>query len=102
MKKKNSENIRRLTEAMKDAYRHPPEASPGRNWREGVMTEIRMLAEGEAERTDLFFIPRVMFRAVPLVAAASLVFCIGAWSAMGSIFNDLAVSVLTELPVLIP
>ncbi len=98
MKGKDPEKILRLTAAMKDAYLHPPEVSPGRNWREGVMAEIRALAEGGAERPDLFFIPWVMFRVVPLLAAASLIFFVGTWLAMGSLFNDLAISVLTELP----
>ncbi len=66
------------------------------------MTEIRSLAEEGARGADLFYVPRVLFRVVPLMAAASLIFFIGAWSAMGSLFNELAVSVLTELPVLIP
>ena len=83
---------------MKDAYRHPPEVSPGSNWREGVMAEIRSLAERGVSRTDLFYVPRVLFRVVPLLAAASLIFFVGTWMAMGSLFNDLALSVLTELP----
>jgi hypothetical protein len=98
MKTKNSENIYRLTEAMKDAYRHPPMVAPDLGWREGVMAEIRSLAEEGVSRTDLFYIPRVLLRVVPLLASASLIFFVGTWSAMGSIFNDLALSVLTELP----
>ncbi|HDL64416.1 MAG TPA: hypothetical protein ENH12_03400 [Proteobacteria bacterium] len=98
MKGKDPENIRRLTAAIKDAYRHPPESSPNHNWREGVMAEIRALAEGGAGRSNLFYVPRILFRVVPLMAAASLILFIAAWSAMGSFFNDLAVSVLTELP----
>jgi|GEM_PF-1230116 len=98
MKKKNAVNIDRLTEAMKDAYRHPPPASPDRSWREGVMAEIRSLAEEGARGADLFYVPRVLFRVVPLLAAASLIFFLGAWAAMGNLFNDLTISVLTELP----
>ena len=98
MEGKDPENIRRLTAAMKDAYRHPPVVIPERGWREGVMAEIRSLAEEGASRNDLFYVPRVLFRLVPLLAVASLVLFVGAWSAMGSLFNDLALSVLTELP----
>jgi len=39
-----------------------------------------------------------LFRVVPLLAAASLIFFLGAWAAMGNLFNDLTISVLTELP----
>ena len=98
MKEKGTGKIRRLTAAMKDAYLHPPMVAPDRNWREGVMAEIRTLAESGARRTDLFYVPRVLFRVLPLMAAASLVLFIGAWSSLGSLFNDLSISVLTDLP----
>ena len=100
MAEKNPENIRRLTATIKDACCYPPQVVPDQEWREGVMAEIRSLAEGGVSRTDLFYVPRVLFRVVPLLAAASLIFFVGAWSAMGALFNDLALSVLTELPFL--
>ena len=97
MAEKDPENIRRLTATIKDAYCHPPQVVPDQEWREGVMAEIRALAEAGANQTSLFYVPRVLFRVVPLLAAASLIFFVGAWSAMGALFNDLALFVLTEL-----
>jgi hypothetical protein len=98
MTENDAEKINRLTAAMKDGFLHPPMVGPDRDWRSGVMAEIRSLAEVGPYKTDLFCIPRGLFRVVPLMAAASLIFFIGAWSAMGTLFNDLAISVLTELP----
>ena len=98
MKGKDPKNIQHVTAAMKDAYRHPPEVVPNSGWREGVMEEIRSLAEAGLPRSDFFYIPRLLFRVVPILAAASLIFFVGTWLAMGSLFSTLAVSVLTELP----
>lgn len=100
MKKKDLKKIRCLTAAMKDAYRHPPLVKPDSTWRMEVMTEICSLAKRGVEIIDPFYVPRVLFRIVPLLAAASLVLFIGAWSSLGTLFNDLTVSAWTNLPFL--
>ncbi|MFH1038152.1 MAG: hypothetical protein V1789_05725 [PVC group bacterium] len=97
MNNKN-EKSRRLETALRDAYHHPPRVRPDEQWRKGVMAEVRDAAAKPERANGPIFVPPVFFRLAPLLAGASVaVFAMG-WSAMGSLYNELAVTVLTNLP----